>query len=183
MKGSISTVRKITQLSAYKLGCVLAASSFSILLLGFLIIEPIEALGLKTNWGERVDLSQKIIRGQVTSIRSYWNPEKTLICTDVIVLADQYLKGDGPKEIVLKIPGGTVDDKTQWVSDTPQFSIGNSYVIFLESSGQVTGGPDGVYLLNGKEQEEFLEWLRAYLVGDPKASKEGPRFTPRLLLK
>lgn len=159
------------------------AGLFSLFWWCFLFIGPVEASRLKTTWGERVDLSQKIIRGQVTSIKSYWNPEGTLIYTDVIVQVDEYLKGDGRSEIVLQIPGGTVDDKTQWVSDTPQFSTGNSYVIFLEPSGQVTGGPDGVYLLSGKEREEFIEWLRAYIAGDPKASKEGPRLTPKLQSK
>jgi hypothetical protein len=153
---------------------------FSFLVNSFLFTDPAGALRLKTNLGERVDLSQKVIRGQVTSIRSYWNPERTLIYTDVTIQVDEYLKGDGPRQIVLKIPGGTVDDKTQWVSDAPQFKIGNCYVIFLESSGQVTGGPDGVYLLEGREREEFLKWLRAYISGDPKVSKEGPPFTPKL---
>ena len=183
MKDLDSNITKTIPFSTSRLKCLLFASLFSILWICLLTIKPVEAMRLKTNWGERVDLSQKIIRGEVVSTRSYWNPERTLIFTDVIVLVDEYLKGDGPREIVLKIPGGTVDDKTQWVSDTPQFSMGNSYVIFLESSGQVTGGPDGVYFLSGKEREEFLEWLRAYIAGDPKAPKEGPGFSPELQSK
>jgi len=183
MKDPDSIITKIIRFSTSRLKCLLFASLFSILWICLLTIKPVEAIRLKTSWGERVDLSEKIIRGQVTSVKSYWNPERTLIFTDVIVLVDEYLKGDGPREIVLEIPGGTVDDKTQWVSDTPQFSMGNSYVIFLESSGQVTGGPDGVYFLSGKEREEFLEWLRAYIAGDPKAPKEGPGFSPELQSK
>ncbi len=146
----------------------------------FLSTGSAEALRLSTSWGERVDLSEKIVRGQVISVRSYWNPEKTLIYTDVKVFVSEYLKGDGPMEIMLKISGGTVDDKTQWVSDTPRFNLGDDDVIFLESSGQVTGGPDGVYPLKGQNGARFLLWLQAYLSGDPKASKEGPRFSPGL---
>ena len=144
------------------------------------LAEQAEALLLKTTWGERVDLSEKIIRGQVVAVESYWNPERTFIYTDVTVLIDEYLKGDGPKKNILKIPGGTVRDMTQSVSDTPQFRVGDYDVILLESSGQVTGGPDGVYLLNGEEGDRFLLWLRAYIAGDPKASKEGPPKTPWL---
>jgi hypothetical protein len=140
----------------------------------------VEALRLKTNWGDRVNLSEKIVRGQVISIRSYWNPEKTLIYTEVKVRVNEYLKGDGPKEIMLNIPGGTVYNKTQWVSDAPQFNVGDDDVIFLESSGQITGGPDGVYRLKGQDGDGFLLWLRAFLSGDPKISREGPSFTPRL---
>jgi hypothetical protein len=140
-----------------------------------------EAMRLKTTWGERADLSEKIVRGKVVAVKSYWNPGKTFIDTDVRVLVDEYLKGDGPSEIVFKIPGGTVDNQTQWVSDTPQFSIGDYYVILLDASGRVTGGPDGVYLLKGEDGERFLLWLRAYVAGDPRASKEGPAAAPRVL--
>ena len=142
--------------------------------------ESTDAIRLKTTWGERVDLSEKIVRGKVAAIKSYWNLENTLINTDVTVLVDEYLKGNGPREIILKVPGGTVYDKTQWVSDTPQFNAGDYDVIFLESSGQITGGPDGVYQLKGQDGDRFLLWLRAYLSGDPKVSKEGPPFTPNL---
>jgi hypothetical protein len=145
-----------------------------------LMATPTEALLLKTSWAERVDLSEKIVRGQVVSVKSYWNPEKTLIHTDVLVLVDEFLKGGGPREITIKIPGGTVDDKTEWVSDTPQLRAGDYGIILLESSGQVAGGPDGVYLLKGEDGKRLLIWLRAYIGGDPKVSREGPPATPGL---
>ena len=142
-----------------------------------------EGSRLKTNWGERVDLSRKIVRGQVVGVRSYWNPEKTLIYTGVTVFVDEYLKGDGSSEITITVPGGTIGDKSQWVSDVPQFRVGDYEVILLDPSGQVTGGPDGIYLLNGEEGDRFLHWLRAYIAGDLRASKEGPPVAPRVLPK
>ncbi len=160
----------IVLITSFCLACVLYAGSA-------------EALRLKTNWGERVDLSEKIVKGRVVALKSYWNPEKTLIYTNVTVLVDEYLKGNGLREIILKIPGGTVGDKTQWVSDAPQFRVGNYAVILLESSGQITGGPDGVYLLKREEGDRFLFWLRAYIAGDPKASKEGPASPPGIQQK
>jgi hypothetical protein len=147
------------------------------------LTRPTEALRLKISWGEKVDLSENIVRGQVVSVKSYWNPEKRLVYTDVRVLVDEYLKGDGPKEITITLPGGAVDDDTQWVSDVPQFDVGDYGVILLEHSGQVTGGPDGVYLIEGEDGDRFLIWLRAYIRGDPKVSKEGPLATPRLQRK
>lgn len=143
----------------------------------------IEALRLKTTWGERVDLSEKIIRGHVTAVRSYWNNKRTLIHTDVTIQVEEYIKGDGSKEITITIPGGAVGDTRQWVSDTPQFRVGDYSVIFLNSSGQVTGGPDGVFSLERKDSDKFLIWLRAYIAGDPTASKEGPPVTPRVQSK
>jgi len=143
-------------------------------------MEAAEAMRLKTSWGERADISEKIFRGRVVDLKSEWNPEKVLIYTLVKIQVDEYIKGKGLKEVVLKAPGGTVGGQTHAVSDTPQISPGNDYVVFLESSGQVTGGPDGIYLLRGEDGDAFLIWLRAYLSGDPKASKEGPIGKPGL---
>jgi hypothetical protein len=55
---------------------------------------------------------------------------------------------------------------------------GDYGIIFLEPSGQITGGPDGVYLLEGKDSNGFVHWLRAYIADDPKACKEGPPVKP-----
>jgi len=143
-------------------------------------MEAAEAMRLKTTWGERADISEKILRGRVVDLKSEWNQEKTLIYTLVKIRVDEYIKGRGLNAVVLKVPGGTVEGQTHAVSDTPQFSPGNDYVVFLESSGQVTGGPDGVYLLDGEDGDRFLRWLRAYVSDDPKASGEGPVGKPGL---
>ena len=160
---------------------------WGITLLGFfliylLLVMPSEALRLKTIWAERVDLSEKVIRGQVVGVNSYWNLEKNLIYTDVVVLIDEYLKGDGLKEITITLPGGTVGDETQWVSDVPHFDVGDYGAILLESSGQVTNGPDGVYPLQkpavGADQLQraaegkFLSWIRSYVNGQTNVSFE-----------
>ena len=166
------------------IGCVKTLAAFISFFFGCLFLSgPTEAIRLETTWGERVDLSEKIVRGKVVAMKSYWNPQNTLINTDVIVLVDEYLKGNGPREVVIKIPGGTVDRQTQSVSDVPQFATGNYYVIFLNSSGSVTGGPDGLYTFREKDGDAFLVWLRAYIEGDPKAPKEGPAVSPRLQSK
>ena len=151
----------------------------SLFFLGCLILAgPAEALRLRTTWGERVDLSEKIFRGEVIAVRSYWNPERTRIRTDVTIQVEEYIKGKGPKEITITLPGGSIGVTRQWVSDVPQFSVGDYDVIFLNSSGRVTGGPDGVFSLKRKDSDKFLIWLRAYIAGDPTASKEGPPVTP-----
>ena len=161
------------------IGCVKILAPF--LFFGyFFLSESTVAMRIETTWGERVDLSEKIVRGKVVAMKSHWNRQNTLINTDVTVLVDEYLKGNGPSEIVIRIPGGTIDHQTQSVSDTPQFVLGDYYVTFLDSYGGVTGGPDGIYTLRDKDGEAFLVWLRAYIEGDPKVPKEGPVFSPRL---
>jgi hypothetical protein len=163
------------------IGCLKILATFISFFFGYLFLSgPTEAIRLETTWGERADLSEKIVQGKVIAMKSYWNLQNTLINTDVTVLVDEYLKGNGSREIVIKIPGGTVDHQTQSVSDTPQFVTGNYYVIFLNSYGGVTGGPDGVYAFGDKNGDAFLVWLRAYIGGDPRVPKEGPAVSPRL---
>ena len=150
--------------------------------LGFILAMPAEALRLKTNWARRVDLSEKIVRGQVIDVRSYWDYKKNLIYTDVTILVDEHIKGNGSRKITITIPGGTVCDQTHLVSDTPQFAIGDYGVISLEPSGHVTAGPDGVHFLQkpmpGTNQlqslaeDRFLSWIKAYINGQTRVSFE-----------
>ncbi len=159
-------------------GAILLAFS----LLGLLIAMPVHALRLKTNWAQRVNLSENIIRGQVVEVKSYWNPERTIIYTDVTIAIDEHIKGNGLNQVTITVPGGTVGNDTLWVSDTPQYKVGDYSVTLLESSGQVTGGPDGVYLLQDPkvqsdrllslEEDRFLSWIRAYANGETRDSFE-----------
>ena len=161
---------------------VLGVIIFVYVFLCFLLAIPAEALRLRTNWAKRVDLSEKIIRGEVVSVKSYWNPERTRIYTNVTLLVDDHIKGDGSGETTITVPGGTVGDDTHWVSDTPQFNVGDYGVILLEPSGYVTGGPDGVYLiqrpiggtnqLQSLTEDRFLLWIKAYVNGQTRISFE-----------
>ena len=163
-------------------------------LLGLFFVNPVEALRLKTNWATRVDLSEKALQGEVIAKRSYWNTKRTRIYTDVTILVDEHIKGNGPREIILTLPGGTVDKDFHWVSDTPQFNVGDYNVILLGSSGAVIGGPDGVYPLQranvevsqlreniniqSREKERFLSWIKSYVNGETRSSfEEEPEVT------
>jgi hypothetical protein len=153
------------------LGAAVLAYAF----LSFLFAMPVEALRFKTNWAERVSLSEKIVRGEVVSVKSYWNSDKTRIYTDVTLLVDEQIKGKGSREVTLTIPGGTVDEDTQLVSDTPYFDVGNYVIVLVESSGHVVGGPDGVRLIQrpvgganrfqSLVEDRFLSWIKAYVNG------------------
>jgi hypothetical protein len=146
------------------------------------LVMPVEALRVKTNWARRVDLSEKIVRGQVMDVRSYWDSKKGLIYTDVTILVDEHIKGYGLKEMTITLPGGTIGDQTHFVSDTPQFEVGDYGIILLEPSGHVTGGSDGVYFLQkpitegglfqSASEDRFLSWIRAYGAGQTKISFE-----------
>ena len=158
----------------------------------FLLAMPAEAIRLHTNWAERVDLSEKIVRGEVVSIKSYWNSERTRIYTDVTILVDEHIKGAGSLETTITVPGGTVGADTQWVSDTPHFDVGDYAVMLLESSGHVTGGPDGVYpiqkpigginQLQSLTEDPFLVWIKSYVNGQTRISFE-EETSPMMLLE
>ena len=161
---------------------VLGVIIFVYVFLCFLLAIPAEALRLRTNWAKRVDLSKNIIRGEVVSLKSYWNPERTLIYTDITLLVDDHIKGDGSGETTITVPGGTVGDDTHWVSDTPHFDVGDYGIILLEPFGYVTGGPDGVYLiqrpiggtnqLQSVTEDRFLLWIKSYVNGQTQISFE-----------
>jgi len=141
-----------------------------------------EALRLKTTWADRVDLSDKIVQGEAIDIKGYWNYEKTQIHTDVTVSIDDHFKGLSlfQPTITITIPGGTVGNETQWLEDTPQFNMGDYGVILLDSSGQVTAGPEGIYLLNKPQsgtsqlqaEDSFVSWIKAYVNGETNSSFE-----------
>jgi len=148
----------------------------------FLFSVPGEALRLKTNWAQRVGLSEKIIQGQVLSTKSFWNHEQGLIFTNVTFLVDEHIMGNGQREVIITIPGGTVGDETHLVSETPQLSEGDYGVVLLEPSGQVTGGPGGFYLFGRRMTREerlqsltgdrFLSWIKDYVSGRTRVSFE-----------
>jgi hypothetical protein len=150
--------------------------------LAFVLSTQAEAIRLRTTWAQRVDLSDTILRGQVTSVKSYWNAARTMIYTDVTFLVDEYLKGQGPAEKTITLPGGTVGEEKVIVSDVAQFEVGDYGVVAMEPTGHVTGGPDGFHLmmksLSGgvktlsPGEDRFLEWIKSYIDGSTTQTYE-----------
>jgi hypothetical protein len=141
-----------------------------------------QAIRLKTTWADRVDQAQIVLRGVVVSVRSYWNQDRTMIYTENRISVQEYIKGSGPGEVTLTIPGGRVGDEALIVSDAPRFKVGEHVVLTLADSDRVVGGPDGVFRLtsapddmvkSANERDRlFLQWLRDYLEGKTKATFE-----------
>jgi hypothetical protein len=137
-----------------------------------------EAIRVKTNWGQRVDLAARIIVGEVVAVESAWDPEHASIQTHVRIHVEEYVKGSGPEDLTVTVPGGRVGDTEEWVSDAPRFVAGERCLILLNDSGHAVGGPDGVFSMERTGSGSLLQWLRAYLSGDPDASTQGPRLGP-----
>lgn len=95
----------------------------------------------------RADL---IVRGQVTEQASAWDEDKTTIFTDSILEVHDAIKG-APQadELVMRTPGGVVDEVGLTVWPAPRFSEGEEVLVFLEGSPaagyRVTGSVQGKY--------------------------------------
>ncbi len=100
----------------------------------------------------KADLVKKahtILTGQVLTMRSEWNDDKTIIYSYIKVVVNEVIKGslsDGI--VVLKQPGGQVDDVVMKDIGSPQFSEGEDVVLFLiqvEDYFQVLGLAQGKF--------------------------------------
>ena len=93
--------------------------------------------------------SQYVIHGIVKEVRCDWNEDHSSIYTYVTLQVLDVFKGEPRDEMVLITLGGTVGDKTIWVSDQPELTEGMEVIIyaFLTSTGYfgIRGLMQGVY--------------------------------------
>jgi hypothetical protein len=76
--------------------------------------------------------NSSILRGQVTSIRSYWNADRSFILTDVTVSPSRWWKGaQSSGSVTFTVMGGTVGETTTLIIGGPEFEPGSEYVMFL----------------------------------------------------
>jgi hypothetical protein len=80
--------------------------------------------------------ADSILIGEVKSMESRWNEDRTLIYTYVTISPRDYVKklsnmGES-EEITVKIRGGEVDGIGLRVSDTPEFREGEEVFLFLK---------------------------------------------------
>jgi hypothetical protein len=133
------------------------------------------------------DLSREassIVVGEVTDMQSQW--EDGNIYTDVTISVERYIKGAGGKEVTIKVLGGTVGDITQWVSDVPDFQIGERTLIFLRND-QVVGWHQGKFAIVNHEvmvedvfvdEADFINRIRDILGMPPLKIDRGPEVAP-----
>ena len=80
-----------------------------------------------------VKTHSNIVVGEVVDVRSYWNHDGNFILTDVVISAEQVVKGrlQEKSEITLTLPGGEVGDLATIIVGGAELVKGNSYVLFL----------------------------------------------------
>lgn len=73
-----------------------------------------------------------VVVGHVVDVYSHWNADGTFILSDVRVVVDDALKGDGgQREFVFTAMGGTVGDLSTVIVGGPDIAVGNRYLLFL----------------------------------------------------
>ena len=107
---------------------------------------PASALMVELSPSYLAGQSDAIATGTVISVESRWDEGGTAIETVVSFSVDRTLAGRLPESPVLVVPGGTVDEITQWVEDVPVFLPGENVGLFLRER------PDGSYLPVGLSQ-------------------------------
>lgn len=82
------------------------------------------------NLSEGADI---ILTGKVITQNSAWDKEGSRIFTNVVIQAEEYIKGDfTEKTIVLTTPGGEVGEIGELYSHVPRFSTNEDVLLFLK---------------------------------------------------
>ena len=101
------------------------------------------------------ELATQVVAGTIEKMESTWNHDHSRIYTRVTMRVERVLSGQAGRQIVFRIPGGTVGDTTVMVSEMPHFQAGEETVVFLRGTRgrlpSVLGGPEGKMALSRGE--------------------------------
>lgn len=109
---------------------------------------------IKVSLPDLVKEADHIVVGKVTSMKSSWDADKTLIRTFVTISVDEYVKGPSSRrDCVVSYVGGVVGDIGLWQSDTPRFKQGEQVLVFLKrdekNTFKVLGRYQGKFTIEG----------------------------------
>ena len=107
------------------------------------IPSPFAPLGI----AKMSELATQVVAGTIEKMESTWNHDHSRIYTRVTMQVERVLSGQAGRQMVFRIPGGTVGDTTVMVSEMPYFRVGEETVVFLRGTRgrlpSVLGGPEG----------------------------------------
>lgn len=97
-------------------------------------------------YGELKNKASLIVQGMVITVNSQWNDDNTFIWTLAEIKIDKWLKNKGNKNtIVVKIPGGTVDDITQHHYPELVLNSGEEVMLFVTNNPYFSHLEQGMY--------------------------------------
>lgn len=97
-----------------------------------------------------------IVSGTVTKLSSRWDDAHALIYTDVTIAPSGFEKGATDRPIIVRVPGGEVDDIGLAVEDMPIFTTGEQVRLYLTratdaAAFELVGGYQAVTAPGGKQ--------------------------------
>lgn len=130
-----------------------------------------------------VQQSDRIVQGRVLSLSYHSGTNQygdQLIYTDVLIRADQALKG-ARFDLLLTVEGGTANGLTLVVTDVPKFKVGEEILVFAKKEGagytlsfgsqsKYTITNDGRIRENGFSYKEFTKSIME-TIGEGKGDK------------
>jgi len=103
---------------------------------------PAHADSAQGSLQELTQAADSIVVGTVTEQSSYWNKEHTKIYTSVVLSVEDNIKGEpATGSVTVIVPGGTVGEIGEWVSDAATFNQGEKAVVFLKKPDQPESSP------------------------------------------
>ena len=98
-----------------------------------------------------VSYSDIAVIGKPESIKTH-RDRRGKIVRSVTFEVDEYVTGHGENTITIRLQGGTMGDVAQYVPGEVKLTMGETFLLFLES---VNGEGAGVFLVSGMAQGRF----------------------------
>ena len=112
--------------------------------------------------------SNLITIGKITNLKYTYDKDKGMVYTIYTLEVTDSLKGTSPRQIKIKLPGGTYKGVVQVVSGTPKIKIGEKAVLFLTKWNDIwtpVGLAQGVFFINQDTNNIFRRMNKLRLIG------------------
>ena len=123
---------------------------FSALAATLIVAAGVSAFGsvfLRMDVQELRKASEAVVHARVSGLNSYWDSSHRMIFTDVTLEVKRRLHGLAGAELVVRVPGGTVDGYTAEMPGAPEFDLDEEVVLFVsrwkDGAAMVTGYSQG----------------------------------------
>jgi len=126
----------------------------------FVLVLAVLMAGGQAVWGstaramslERlVVTSDAVVLGRAGEARTFRESNGRMV-TRVTYEVEQYVTGEGPAQISVRLLGGTMDGVTQYVHGEPRLPRGEATLLFLERRPQAAGK---IFVISGLSQGAF----------------------------
>lgn len=126
----------------------LAATAFAI---GVVVVNSFATQVIPRTPQELAAESELVVDGKVSSVRSYWNDDRSKIFTEAVVTIGSTYKGASAQSVRVVQLGGVVGNVRMTAHGALQWKKGEEVLLFLEPSVpgafQVAGFSQGMYLI------------------------------------